>query len=1057
MTDSTMISTVNEGIIGWFARNHVAANLLMLLILGAGLYTLLNGIQKETMPEFSQNQIRISIPLRGGTPEEVEEGVLIRIEEAVNTIEGIARTESQGFEGAGVVVLNIADGYVVQEVLDEVQLAVDSISGFPSEAERPQIRLIQGFGDDGVINVQVYGDIDVFDLQDIATDIRNEILELPSVSQANLEGISSTEISVEVSAANLRRYNLTLDAIAGAIRQWSVDLPGGGIRTEGGYIRVRAKGQAYTAEEFSEITLIAGDDGRVVKLGDVATIIDGYSDTNFYSFFNGQPSIGIAVDAGKGEDALQISEEVRNFVKNRKLTLPPSVGLDYWADTTYYLNERLNMMLKNVGLGAILVFVLLGLFLHLRVAIWVCVGLPVAFLGALWLLPTLGVSLNLVSLFGFILVIGVVVDDAIVIAESAHAETERNGYTIENIIRGARRVAVPATFGVLTTVAAFVPMLIAQGRLTVMFQAIGFVVVLCLLFSLVESKLILPSHMALMKGSSGRRKGIADATNRGLDWIRARVYVPSLQKLLQYRYATVCSFFALLLLTIGFYLSPFLNKSFFPTMESDFMQVRVNIMDGMPEHYIIDVAETIVAGMQAVNEQVMATSDAQEAPIKHVFAWIGSETSARMFAELAKPEARTLKPTEIAAQWRAQVGNLAGTTELIISGEQRLFSGSPIAFNLTSKNFDALDAAAEELAAKLEDYGDVYEVRTPIATGPDEIQLHIKPEGIAVGLTLSRLARQVREAFFGVEAQRLLRGETEYRVIVRYPKTERVSIGNLENMWVRLPDGRETPFGSVADYTISPGYGSITRVDGKRSMLVSGEADLQTVDPVELFQDLQTTFFPSLKERYPSVSVARAGSLQDQLVAMNDLGLAMIIALSAIYILLAIPLRSYVQPLIIMSVIPFGLIGAVVGHALLGAEFNISSNIGCIALTGVVVNDSLILVHYYNRKRRTDNASMLSAILSAGKARLRAIVLTSLTTFFGLVPILLETSLQAKIVANMAISLGFGILFATVITLILIPCLLRIGGDITRVNNADVLPESYGSIGLSSNRLTVSS
>ncbi|MXZ43797.1 MAG: efflux RND transporter permease subunit [Gammaproteobacteria bacterium] len=1037
---ATYLVRPSEGIIGWFARNHVAANLLMLAILGAGVYMLFTGIQKETMPTWSLGQISVYVPIRGASPEEVEEGILYKIEEAVQSVEGVGNVLSEASEGAGRVFIEVSGSYEIDAVIDEVKLVVDSISNLPSDAERPIIREREGFRS-GALNVQIYGDLDFFTLQDIAGDIRNEILELPEVSQASIQGARSSEISIDITAENLRKYDLTLNQVAQLIRLWSVDMGGGGIRTEGGYVRVRATSQANTVEDYENIAVLTRADGSEIKLRDIGTVVDNYSETDYWSFFNGKPTIGISVEAREGEDALAISQAVREYVAQRKQTLPPSVQLDYFGDSTHYLNDRLNMMLKNIMFGAILVFILLGLFLHLRIAFWVCVGLPVAFLGALFVLPLVGVTLNLVSLFGFILVIGVVVDDAIIIAESAYAETERRGYNVDSIVHGARRVAVPATFGVLTTVAAFAPMLFAQGGINVFFQSIGWVVALCLLFSLVESKLILPSHMALMQSSRGKRRGIADYTNHFLKRFSKHIYLPSLRLLLKHRYVTLCAFVALLMITVGFYLSPFLKKSFFPEFENDFVFVNTTVMDGLGENYIVEVTESIMAAMQETNDEIVSETRANERPIQHVFAFVTSDTSARLTAELAKPESRTLRPSEIANRWRTKVGNIAGTTELQFSAQQRFHSGAPLEFDLTGKNFGDLDAAADDLAEKLAEYDGVYEIRTPIGTGPDEIKLEVKPDGKATGLTLSSLAIQVREAFFGIEAQRIQRGDSEYRVIVRYPETERTSIGNLENMWVRLPDGTSTRFHSVAGYSIEPGYGTIRRINGKRTVSVSAEADQTKIDPFVVYQDLTEQYFPRLKSRYPSVTVEEAGAVQDQMLALEELGLAFLVALLSIYVLLAIPLRSYLQPFIIMSVIPFGFIGAVIGHILLNVSFNMVSMIGCIALTGVVVNDSLILVHYFNRERRTENRSVLHAILRAGKARLRAIILTSLTTFFGLVPILLEQSLQAKIVANMAISLAFGILFATVITLVLVPVFLRIGADLGRVKDADVVRE----------------
>ena len=1034
----------SEGIIGWFARNHVATNLMMVAIIGAGLWTIWFELKKETMPNRPNDQVSVFVPFRGATPEEVEEGVLLKVEEALSNIEGVAETRSFASEGSGRVQLEVDPGYEVEKVLDEVKLAIDAISSFPSETERPIVRT-QGSWNNGVLNVQVYGEVDLQTLRDVAEDIRNRILELPDVTSAELRGAQSSEISIEVSEEVLQRYGLTLNGVANSIRQWSVDIPSGGIRTEGGYMRVRATGQAYTEDDFRDITLITRPDGTLLKLGDIANVIDGYTESTFVALFDGKPSIGISVDANEKEDALLISKQVRGFVDQYKYTLPPTIQVAYFGDSTYYLDDRLQMMLKNMALGAALVFIMLGLFLRLRVAFWVCVGLPVAFLGAFWLLPFVGVTLNMISLFGFIVVIGIVVDDAIIIGEAAYAETEVHGYNTTNIVRGARRVAVPATFGVLTTVAAFAPLLNSTGMLQIMFAPIVWVVIFCLVFSLIESKLILPSHLALMK-SSHRRKGPADLINKGLKWFIDRIYLPFLQRALKYRYISMAIFIGVLIVTFGFYGSPYLKKSVFPTFESDFVFIDVEIMDGLPDGMLSDVLEQISVAMVEVNDEVLAEGTIDEPPIKHVFAWTTGETTARLTAELAKPDNRSLTPTSISVRWREKVGELAGVQKLAFEAQQRWFGGSPISFNLAGKNGNELDRAAEALASHLETFDGVFEVRTPISTGPEEIKLSIKPEGVNANLTLSSLARQVRQAFLGVEAQRIQRGEQEFRVIVRYPKDERQSIGNLEAMMVVLPNGTRTPFHSVADYTIERGYGFIERIDGKRTVPVSADVDRSKVTPIQVMTQVNQTFLPQLQQQYPSVTVSGAGELEAQLSGMEYLGIALLIALVSIYALIAIPLRSYLQPLVIMSAIPFGMIGAVVGHVVLGIQFNMASMFGCVALMGVVVNDSLILVHFVNRKFRDEGASLLESILTAGKARFRAILLTSLTTFFGLVPILMETSLQAAIVIPMACSLAFGIIFSTVVTLVMVPCLLRIGGDLRRVRNADEIVDDTFSV-----------
>ena len=1037
MAETTLdTSQGGGGIIGWFARNHVAANLLMVIIIGAGLQAI-SSLKKETMPSMYRGVIQVYVPYRGGTPEEVENGVLVKVEEAVRTVEGIDETRSTAREGSGTISIQLKDGVELNNVMDEVKLAIDAISTFPGDIERPVIREYTSQWR-GIINVQVYGDIDEASLKEFTESFKNEILDLPEVSYAEVQGARPFEINIEISEEKLRQYGLSLGQIAQIIRQWSVDIPGGGIQTDGGYVRVRAKGQAYTGIEYEKIGILSNPDGSVVTLGDIATIQDGFTETESYAFFDGKRSFGIQIRAREKENSLEIAEAVRNYVDQRKQTLPASVQVDYFGDSTYYLQDRLVMMFKNMIMGAAIVFVLLSLFLRLKIALWVLVGLPVAFLGAFMALPHLDITINIVSLFGFIVVIGIVVDDAIIIAESAHAETEKSGYNLDSIVAGARRVAVPATFGVLTTVAAFAPMLFAGGRMTTFFSAIGWVVVLCLLFSLVESKLILPSHMALMKSSKGRRAGIADWTERKLKRFIETKYQPFLKFALKHRYTTLAAFISIFIITFGFFLSPYLSKDIFPRLENDFLFADINMLEGTPESMIVDIVTRVSTALEETNEEIKQQTGIENDTIDHVFAYVNG-TQARFNAELAKPEFRSLTPTEITHIWREKVGEIAGTDELTFRSSQGWGSGPPISFNLTSKNPRALEAASIELDEHLRTYDGLYEIRSPTTDGPDELKLSVKPAGAALGLTLSSLARQVREAFFGAEAQRIQRGDSEVRVIVRYPREQRKSIGNLEEMWIQLPDGTETHFDSVAEYKMEPGYGSIDRINGRRTASVTAEANQAVVNPFLVMNEINEKFIPQLLSRYPDVGTQISGTLREQLIAFDELILAFCVALILIYGLMAIPLKSYVQPLIIMSVIPFGLIGAVIGHVILQADFNMVSGIGCIALTGVVVNDSLILVHYVNRKRRQDGATLLEAILSAGKARLRAILLTSLTTFFGLVPILAEQSVQAQMVANMAISLAFGILFATVITLVLVPCLLRIQGDIVRLKDADLI------------------
>ncbi|MCZ6889917.1 MAG: efflux RND transporter permease subunit [Gammaproteobacteria bacterium] len=1019
-----------KGLIGWFATNHVAANLLMFSIIGLGIFSLFV-IKKETMPEFRFNVVNVRVAYLGAAPQEVEEGVLVKIEESLRPIQGIREIKSTAWEGMGQVSIEVEDGFDIADITSEVKLAVDGISTFPAETERPIISKMKFRR--GALNVQISGDLDEMSMKELAEDIRDEITALPEVSYAEVWGARPFEISVEISEITLRQYGLTLDGVAQIIRRWSVDLPGGSIRSESGTIRLRTKGQAYTGAEFADIVLLTRPDGTRVQLGDIATIRDAFAEVESYAFFDGQRSFGINVTSSGNESEIDISAAVHRYVESRQASLPSGVKLTAWADSTYYLKSRLGMMLKNMALGAVIVFAILSIFLHMKIATWVIIGLPVAFLGAFMMLrvPGVDVTINSMSLFGFILVLGIVVDDAIIIAESAYTETEAKGYTLPNIVAGAQRVAVPATFGVLTTIMAFVPLLLVTGPMAAINGALGWVVVFCLLFSLVESKLILPSHLAVMRSSHGTKQGIADRVDRGLKRFIGRVYMPLLRVAIEYRYATLALFVSMMILTGGLVAGGLVRFVFFPEVDGDFVRADIELQEGAPESLIKNIVVQMNDSLMEVNEELKAEAGTSDDIVNHLFAFIKNGTSGRFQIELSKSENRTVSPKEVERRWRERVGEVAGIKEMRFSSGMHMGGGPPIALMLQGANYERVEKAGNELMDHLKTYSGVYEVESSANAGPEEIKLRIRPEAEALGITLVDLASQVRQAFYGAEAQRVQRGTQEVKVMVRYPRSERQSIGNLEHMWIRMPDGRELPFQAVADYELARGYDKIERLDGRRTVTITANVNLNVTEPMQVIRQISNEFLPELLSRYPGVRSGLAGSSMEERMSLQQLGYAFLAALIGIYALMAIPLKSYVQPLIIMSVIPFGIIGAVIGHMIIGIALNAISIIGIIALSGVVVNDSLIMVDFINKKMDA-GASHAEAAIESGAARFRAILLTSLTTFFGLAPIVLERSMQAQMMIPMAVSMAFGILFATVITLILVPCLYNIVWDMRR-------------------------
>jgi len=1024
-----------KGIIAWFAYNHVAANLLMIFILVAGFFSYQN-LNKKTFPEFNVNSIQVTVPHLGAAPEEVELGVILKVEEALENIEGIKKITSRALEGVGIVTIELQSGYSMSEKLDEVQMQVDAITTFAEQTEKPIIAK-QEFQSQ-VMWLSVSGSMDRRTRQVMAQDIRDEIIALPSVNIADIVGSRDYEISIELSEEKLQKYQLTFDAVSKAVKRSSIDLPGGTIKTHGGDILLRTTGQVYTGDEYAKLVLRTNIDGTRLVLGDIAKVKDGFVEREDFALFNGEHTSSIMVKSTGEQNDLDIAAEIKVYVELKNQTLPHGAKLTVWGDSSYYLNARLDMMISNLLMGSLLVFIVLTLFLRIRIAFWVMLGIPISFFGAFIMMPLMGewsVSINLISLFAFIMVLGIVVDDAIVIGESSYAEIQRFGHSTENVINGTMRVAMPATFGVLTTIAAFAPLLMIDATFAAFFRAIALVVSFCLMFSLIESKWILPAHLVHMKyihlteQNSNWLERQQIKFKKGLDNFIHHKYKPWLEKALIARYNTMATFIAILILSIGLLIGGFVKLEVFPSVPSDFIQGNLTMIDGSAVSERNKVIERV---------QTAAATIAKDNPhqgvgfIKHSMVFTNGNTKATFVLELVKPEQRELDAYEIEKLWRDEIGEIPGTKELRFYAGANAGGGAAIEFQLTGKDYVALEAAAIDIQEKLSSYDGVYDIRNSFSRGSQEIQLSIKPEAEVLGLALADLAKQVRQAFYGEEAQRIQRGRDELKVMVRYPKENRISVSDLEDMWIRTPNGDKVPFYQVANIRIGQGFSTITRVNQKRSLTISADIDSQKVESRKVISEMNDNSIPEIIANYPTVQYGVEGASKEQTDFLRQLGLAAIGAMFLIYGLIAIPTKSYVQPIVIMSVIPFGIIGAIVGHWLLDKTINMMSIYGFIALTGVVVNDSLIMVDFINKAKSTGQR-MIDVVIQAGTARFRAILLTSLTTFFGIFPLFFEQSLQAQFIIPMAISLGFGIVFATVITLFLIPALYLIKEDIQKL------------------------
>ena len=1025
----------NSGVIAWFARNNVAANLLMWLLIVGGLFGAAS-VQKQVFPSFEINVINVRVPYLGAAPQEVEEGVILKVEEAIKDLQGIKQITSSAVEGMGTVSIQVEDNYNVQDLLDEVKVQVDAIPSFPADTEKPVVyrQKIQ----QDVLWISVYGDASERELKEFAKSLRDDIANLSGISSVQVVGARDYEISVELSEVDLQKYNLTFTDAVARLAQSSIDLPGGSIRTENGDILLRTKGQAYTGWDYAQIPLVINADGTRVTLGDVAYINDGFVENNQYALFDGKPAVSVRVQAVGDQNALEISEQVNLYLDEVKPGFPANITADTWGDSSFYLADRLNMMLENMFFGALLVFIVLSLFMKIKLAFWVIVGLPVCFLGTLLVMPMdmIGLSINMLSLFAFILVLGIVVDDAIIMGESAYSEIDKHGHSAENVIRGVKKVAMPATFGVLTTIAAFSPMLMVSGPFGIIWKTIGLVVIVCLVFSLIESKLILPAHLVHMnmkpydpdKANGFQR--FRDIFSEGIKSFIENKYAPFLEKAIKNRYTTMSIFLAALILTVGLFGGGIVRFVFFPNIPSDFMFASVELEPGSSLAQRDAVLTELRQAMGRMDEQLF--EETGERVVNHAIAYDNGDLGGEIFVELTKGENRTMTDFEIHQRWRDELPEIPGVKSLNIGAPGGPGGGSDLSFEFSSSDITALREISDQLKDKLRSYNGVTDINDTFSGGSEEIQLSLKPQADALGISLQQLGQQVRFGFYGAEVQRIQRDDEEIRVMVRYPKSERTSIEHLKNMRVRAPNGQEVPFDQVATFSLGQGFDSIIRVDGKRSVTITAKVDKALMDPQEVTMDVIDSTMPDLLDRFPNVEFQLQGNSKEQADAMMGLLKGLLFALFAIYALLAIPLRSYSQPIIIMSVIPFGVVGAIIGHLVLGMAVSVLSICGIIALSGVVVNDSLIMVDFVNRAR-AEGHSLMKAAISAGTQRFRAIILTSLTTFMGLMPIVFEKSLQAQIVIPMAISLAFGILFATVITLLLVPSLYIILDDIKGV------------------------
>ncbi len=1092
-----------KGAIAWFAHNPVAANLLMGMIILSGLVAVVRMPQK-TFPDVDVPVISISVPYLGAAPEEVEQGVCIRVEEELEGVEGIKQIRSSASEGVCSVSVELFDDADSAKALDDVKNRLDAIDTFPEETEKPIVNLVSIARP--VLDIAVTGPADERTLKVIGQQVRDDMAKLPGVTQVELRNTRPYEVSIEVSESSLRRFSLSFDDVARAVRTRSLDLPGGSIKTIGGEILLRTKGQAYWGSEFEQLVLRTEADGTRLYLKDVATVVDGFADTDQMLRFDGKPAALIRVSRIGSQDIRDITGAVRAYLETASTRVPEGVQLTVWNDDSKILRDRLETLLGNARQGFLMVLVLLAMFLKPRLAFWVSVGVPVAFLGAIAASFLLGLSIDAISLFGFILVLGILVDDAIVVGEQVHTMQQQRGNLLEGAVIGTQQVSLPVIFGVLTTVATFMPLLLGPGTFGQIFGVVATAVICCLVVSLIESQLILPSHLGHSRSESATTEvglllipiigigllefawdmrsyiafaiatlaallslhvagvskpaaeylvALQERVSSGIEtWINVR-FRHLVERVVEARYVTVAVALVAFLSAVGILGSGRLPFSFFPPLESDQAIAQLT----MPLGTAAAVTDAAVLHLEQTARQIQAEL-AQEypdaPPVTHILSAVGSQPSSsagggpgaplggppeggghlgEVTLQLTPSQARSIDTRTVANRWRELAGPIADAVELKFT--TALFTaGNAIDIQLEGDNVDDLRAAATRLRARLATYPGVIDITDSFRSGKQELKLDVLPSGEALGLSLETLGRQVRQAFYGEEAQRIQRGRDDVRVMVRYTEAERQSLATLDNMRIRTPEGAEVPFLTVANAELGRGYASIRRADRQRIVSVIADVDRAQITANDVIADLRAGAIQQIMRDYPRISYRLEGEQAEQAEAVGSLVPLFGIALFVIFALLAVPLHSYSQALIIMSVIPFAFVGAIWGHVImkffgLVAGLSMPSAMGFIAAAGVVVNSSLVLVHNV-KERRALGEHFHDAVMHAAVSRCRPIILTSMTTFAGLLPLMFNRSVQAQFLVPMAVSLAFGVLFATVVTLLVVPSGYIILEDIQR-------------------------
>lgn len=1023
--------------IRWFARNNIAANFVMFGILLYGIWSAIEKVPLEVQPTIRFKEVRVNVEYRGGSPEDVERAVVIPIESALEGLGGVKEISSRISAGSGEVRVTAKDDMDIDKLLDEVKSRVDAITTFPQEIEPPKLRVPDTVQFFDVIKIAVTGDMDEADLVKAARRIRDDLIEMPGISQAAVQGETRQEIAIEADLARLRDFGLGFSDLSEAVRRSSIDLPAGQIQTDEGNLIIRSKGQAYDKEQFESI-VVRNLNGAEVLLRDVAKIGDGFEEQRKIMRFNGRPALLIEALRLQDENALDIAAKVKNYVATQRERFPEGINLYIWDDSSLELEGRLGTLLTSLAQGGLLVMIVLGLFLRPAIAFWVALGIPVSFAGGLIAMPFFGLSANIMTIFGFIIVIGIVVDDAIVTSENVYTKLRAGMAPLEAAVVGTQEIAVPVTFGAITTIVAFVPLMLFDGFYGNFTRQVPPIVAAVLITSLIESKLALPCHLKSIKVGRTRmnpvsrfQKSIADGLERFVD----KVYHPSLKFAVEHRYATIACFVAMAMISLGIFRSGRLGFTSMPAIDKNRIIAEVR----MPRDTAIEVTAErvgrVVAAVERLKQEFIDPGTGKtliEDVLTSTGGWSGWDgvDPRQGFVVLAvtDPGLRSEpgpKNSVIAKRWTEIVGELPDAqTFTVFSDRGGGFRGGgddleAIEIELRGPASELRDQLAEEMEAVLESYQGIADASADVSRGQNELHVTLKPEGGALGLTQAELARQIRSAFFGDQAQRVQRGRDDIRVMVRLPLDQRQSLHTLDQLRIRTPDGGNAPFHSIADATFVPTRSDIRRIDGAQVIEVQASPEDETVDVVAIAKDIAPRL-DAILNPHPELSWRFDGYVAEHEETSQKTLYIAIGLFVALYGLLAVPFKSMIQPFIVMLAIPFGIIGALAGHMIRDITPSFLSVFGILALAGVVVNDSIVLVDFINQRRAAGD-SLYKAVVDSGARRFRPILLTSATTFAGLLPLILDDSVQNAMLVPMAVSLGFGLLFATVITLYLIP------------------------------------